>query len=69
MDAAFEVFRDQFGKFRWRLRARNSAVIATSPHEGYATRDHCAASIKLVRILAGAAEAEDLSQTWPSASC
>lgn len=36
--AQFEVFRDQRGEWRWRLRHRNGKIIATSG-EGY-TRKH-----------------------------
>lgn len=66
MDAAFEVFRDHSGKFRWRMRARNGAVIAISPREGYSRLDRCAASIKLVRALAADAPVNEQPQLWHS---
>lgn len=66
MDAAFEVFRDNSGKYRWRMRARNGMVIAVSPREGYSRIDHCAASIKLVRALAADAPVNEQPQLWYS---
>lgn len=46
--AKFELYTDSAGEFRWRLRAGNGKVIATSG-EGYAARADCAHGIELVR--------------------
>ena len=40
--AAFEVYKDKAGEYRWRLRAQNTKVLATSS-EGYAEKRSCLA--------------------------
>ncbi|MDD2495251.1 MAG: YegP family protein [Tissierellia bacterium] len=43
----FEVYTDKSGEFRFRLKAKNGEVIATS--EGYKTIDNCKKGIESVR--------------------
>ena len=43
----FELFQDRAGEFRFRLKARNGEVIATS--EGYSTKVSCLNGIDSVR--------------------
>jgi len=38
----FEIFEDAQGEFRWRLKAANGEVVASS--EGYSTREAAHAS-------------------------
>jgi len=46
--AAFEVFEDMGGEFRWRLRHRNGEIIADSG-EGYTERNKAIAAIERVK--------------------
>jgi uncharacterized protein len=46
--ATFEVYKDKAGEFRWRLRAQNTKVLATSS-EGYAEKRNCLAAIESVK--------------------
>lgn len=50
----FELYQDKAGEFRFRLKARNGEIIATS--EGYKTKDACENGIDLVRRNAPEAE-------------
>lgn len=59
----FQIFRDGFGQYRFRLTAPNSEVIATS--EGYTTRQGCRRGIQAVRQSASEAEVEDLTEGEP----
>jgi uncharacterized protein YegP (UPF0339 family) len=43
--AAFELYRDAKGEYRWRLKARNGQVLATGG-QGYATKRDAAQSIE-----------------------
>ena len=52
--ATFEVYRDEGGEFRWRLRAQNSQVIATSG-DGYKEKRSCLAAVESVKRDAAAA--------------
>lgn len=54
MAAKFEVFTDQAGKHRFRLKAANGEVIATS--QGYASKESCKNGIESVRKNAPVAE-------------
>lgn len=44
----FELYKDDKGEYRWRLKAANGAVIATSG-EGYKNKADCEHGIKLVQ--------------------
>ena len=48
--AAFHVYKDKAGEWRWSLKAANGRVIADSG-EGYRDRGDCIHSIELVRSL------------------
>ena len=50
----FELYQDKAGEFRFRLKARNGEIIATS--EGYKTKDACENGIESVRRNAPEAE-------------
>ena len=43
----FEIFKDKAGEFRFRLKAKNGEIIATS--EGYKSMDNCKNGIESVR--------------------
>jgi uncharacterized protein YegP (UPF0339 family) len=43
----FEVYTDKAGKSRWRLRAGNGEIIASS--EGYSSRQSCLKGIAAVK--------------------
>jgi uncharacterized protein len=46
--ATFEVYKDRAGEFRWRLRATNSQIIATSG-DGYKEKRSCLSAIESVK--------------------
>lgn len=50
----FEMYRDKAGEFRFRLKARNGEIIATS--EGYSSKAACENGIESVRKNAPIAE-------------
>lgn len=50
----FELYLDRGGAYRFRLKARNGAIIAVS--EGYSTRAACENGIDSVRKSAGEAD-------------
>ena len=56
----FQIFRDGFGQYRFRLTAPNSEVVATS--EGYTTKQGCRRGIQAVRQSASDADVEDLTE-------
>lgn len=50
----FEVYTDKAGEFRFRLKARNGEIIATS--EGYTTKPNCLNGVESVKKNAPEAE-------------
>ncbi len=56
--AAFQIFKDKAGEFRWRLRANNNETIADSA-EGYKAKSDCEHGIDLVKLLAPTADVQD----------
>jgi len=54
----FEVYKDKSGEFRFRLKAANGQVIATS--EGYKTKASCMNGIDSVKKNAPSAEVVEL---------
>ena len=54
----FEMYTDKAGEFRFRLKARNGQIIATS--EGYTTKTSCENGIESVRKNAPEAEVEEV---------
>lgn len=55
---AFEVYEDNSNEFRWRAKAANGQVVATSS-QGYKTKTDCELAINLIRKGAAMAEVED----------
>jgi len=55
----FEIFMDSRGVFRWRLKAPNNEIIASS--EGYLSKQGCQNGIGGVKEYAPAAEVVDLT--------
>ena len=51
----FQLYRDKKGEYRWRLRSRNSKIIADSG-EGYAHKHACEHGIELLRAWDGEVE-------------
>jgi len=58
--AKFQIYQDNSGEYRWRLRANNHEVIADSA-EGYKEKSSCEHGIELVKTLSSEAEVEDQS--------
>jgi uncharacterized protein YegP (UPF0339 family) len=56
----FELYRDEADEFRWRLRAKNGRVIATSG-EGYKNKADAEHGISLVKNASGVTEVQDLT--------
>lgn len=52
----YEVYKDKAGEYRFRLRARNGKIVASS--EGYTTHRACLDGVESVRRNAGDAEIE-----------
>ncbi|AUX10858.1 hypothetical protein AArcSl_3252 [Halalkaliarchaeum desulfuricum] len=57
--AAFEVYEDAAGEWRWRLRHRNGNIIADSG-EGYASRSGCIEAVERVKRHAPGAGDEEV---------
>lgn len=57
MSAKFEIYKDKAGEFRFRLKAANGEIIASS--EGYASKQSCENGINSVKNNAAAAEIVD----------
>ncbi|WP_246308241.1 HVO_2922 family protein [Halosimplex rubrum] len=58
-DAAFEVFEDNAGEYRWRLRHQNGQILGDSG-EGYASRTGAIDGLRSVKRNAPNAELDDL---------
>ncbi len=59
----FQIYKDNIGQFRWRLKSTKDRTIAISA-EGYLHREDCLNAIRLVKHC-GLAELEDLA--WAAA--
>lgn len=57
--AKFEVYKDRGGEFRWRLRATNTQILATSGDAYKAKRD-CLHAIESVKRAAANAPVEEM---------
>ena len=57
MAGKFELFKDKKGEFRWRLKAGNGEIIATS--EGYKTKAGANNGIASVQKNAASATIDD----------
>jgi uncharacterized protein YegP (UPF0339 family) len=44
----FEIYKDEFNEWRWRLKARNGKIVADSA-EGYKRKSVCANGIKFLQ--------------------
>lgn len=53
----YEIYKDAAGKYRWRLKAPNSEIIASG--EAYESKDGCKNGIQSVKINAPKAEIVD----------
>jgi len=58
-DAAFEVYEDAAGEWRWRLRHRNGEIVADSG-EGYASRSGVRDAVQRVKRRVTGATVEEL---------
>jgi len=56
----FEIYKDKGSKFRFRLRAANGEVIATS--EAYESKAGCTNGVESVKTNAKKAKIEDLTK-------
>ena len=59
--AKFEVYKDRGGEFRWRLRATNTQILATSGDAYKAKRD-CLHAIESVKRAAANAPVEEIAE-------
>jgi len=57
----FEIYKDAGGKFRWRLKAPNGEIIASSG-EAYESKDNCKNGIQSVKNNAPKAEIAEMTQ-------
>jgi len=60
--ATFEVYQDKAKEYRWRLRATNTKVLATSS-EGYKEKSSCLAAIESVKRDVPDAPVEEMPAT------
>lgn len=56
----FEIYKDKAGEFRFRLKAKNGQIIATS--EGYKAKASCMNGIESVRNNAANASIEEIKK-------
>jgi uncharacterized protein YegP (UPF0339 family) len=56
----FEVYKDRKEEFRWRLKAANGNILATSS-EGYKAKADCQKGIEAIKTGAATAKVEDLT--------
>lgn len=47
MESEFEIYRDDSGEWRWRLKAANGEIIASG--ESYRNRRDCVYVVELIR--------------------
>ena len=64
--AKFEVYKDRAGEFRWRLRATNTQVLASSG-QGYTTKRDCMSGIESVKRAVAEAPVEDTTEAGAGA--
>lgn len=60
-DAAFEIYEDKAGEFRWRLRHRNGNILADGG-QGYSDYSGARDGIESVKINAGGADIEETGE-------
>ena len=56
----FEVYKDNAGKFRWRLRASNDEEIASG--QGYESKEGCMKGVESVKKNASKAKIADMTK-------
>ncbi|MBW3598732.1 MAG: DUF1508 domain-containing protein [Planctomycetes bacterium] len=56
--ATFQIFKDAADEYRWRLRANNNQIVATSG-EGYKAKADCQRGIEIVQNEGPSANVED----------
>ena len=56
----YEIYKDAAQKFRWRLKAPNGEIIASS--EAYESKDGCKKGIESVKTHATRAQIVDMAQ-------
>ncbi|EXI61915.1 hypothetical protein MHD_00505 [Mannheimia granulomatis] len=56
----FEIYKDAKEEFRWRLKAGNHEVIATS--QAYTTKQGCQKGIEAVKKVTSETEVKDLTK-------
>ncbi|WZO98416.1 DUF1508 domain-containing protein [Isosphaeraceae bacterium EP7] len=66
MASSFQIYSDKKGEFRWRLRAGNGKIIATSG-EGYKAKADCEHGINLVKTEGAVAPTADDTASTPVA--
>lgn len=59
MAGQYEIYVDEAGETRWRLRADNGEIVASG--EGYSSLTGAMRGIETVRSLAASADVEDLT--------
>ena len=59
-DPLFEWYKDKKGKFRFRLKAANGEIIATS--EAYSSKDGCVSGIESVKKNAPIAKVVEMKE-------
>lgn len=57
--AKFQIFLDNVNQYRWRLKAKNGEIVATS--EGYITKQSAEKATRFIKINANGAPTEDLT--------
>ena len=62
MTVKFELYEDNIGQYRWRLRDSSDRILAVSS-QGYAEKSDCYGDIKLVKQLSLKAYIADLTET------
>lgn len=60
MAGKFEIYKDQKGEFRFRLKGRNGEIVAQG--ESYPTKAHAKRGIQAVQRAADGAKVEDLTE-------
>ena len=56
--AMFQIYEDKKGEWRWRLRANNNEIIATSG-EGYVKKASCLHGVELLQTLSRDADLKE----------
>ena len=60
--AKFQVYKDEAGEYRWRLRASGNYEIIADSAEGYKSKKDCEHGLDLVKTQAPTAVVEDQTE-------